>query len=872
MRERIEGARWPSPKWQKNPVGFCEQILGVKPEPEQVTILEAVRDYDRVAVSAGQKVAKALALDTPIPTPDGWTTMGALREGDVVVDDRGLPTRVLAASEVFTGRQCFLMIFDDGTEIICSGDHQWLTTTAASRRSHTRAKQPRIAHAVVTTSEIAASVQSVSRGYNHSIEPCGPMQCAERRFLIDPYVLGAWLGDGHSACGNITIGDREIARAIEGRGYRLIPCNAQNAGKATTYKILRKDGYPFMRLLRRLGVLRNKHVPAPYLRGSEEQRRDLLAGLLDTDGTSNPRGASVGFTNKRERLVDAVVELARSLGFKPTKRSGRAKLYGRDCGAAFHVSFTPHAKVFRVRRKQARTIRARPKPCANRRAIVSVSQCKSVPVRCVAVDSPSHLFLCSRAFIPTHNTTAIVILALWWYCSFRNARVIPTARTDYQVNRVVYRELTRIVREYERKHGRHTLGLLGETARSGLTSHDLREIRGSTVRDVEAVSGVSGGDLFHPEDPPAILYLVDEASALPGPIYEAMVGNLMGGGKLAMFSQPTRNEGPFFEAFHEHRDAFWTWTIDAEKVAKRNAAAGHHIPGIATLESVGAMIKEYGRESAFVQIRVFGKFVKSEVGKINAIATIIEAQDAWKEHAGGESAQTIKLSAKDGRLHVGVDPAGPGPGGDESTFAPRRRKTVLPITARRGLTEEGHLVVLLEILRELADPREEIPIVKIDREGEVGTKVYAILAIHLQSLAPDVRPPFVLVAIRSSQPAEREPMIYGTIRDELWGSCSRWLRDGGEIPPDGKLAKELHAPSWAGDIRGKQKATPKEELRKVGNLGRSPDRADALCLAVWEMPGLEAPKEEGPPKAAPVRIDYPHLPDPYDIADKSYPR
>lgn len=475
------------------------------------------------------------------------------------------------------------------------------------------------------------------------------------------------------------------------------------------------------------------------------------------------------------------------------------------------------------------------------------------------------------------KSAAAIFLGVWWYCTRRNARVILTARTDYQVNRVLFRELVRVVRDYERRHGKHTLGLLGETARTGLTAQDLREIRGSTVREVEAVSGISGGDLYNPEDPPAIMYLCDEASALPRLIYEAMDGNLAAGGKLVMFSQPTRNDGPFFEAFHAKRDYFFTWTIDAEKVAKRLAKAKRRVNGIADLDQIRRWKEEYGEDSAFYQIRVRGRFVLGEEGKIISALLIVQAQDRYTVLVEDNDGAELKLSAKHGRLHIGMDPAGAGGHGDESSWVLRRGHVALPPVVRRGLSEESHLAMLRELIRENCDPRELPPIVKIDSGGDVGAKVAAMLGAHLAMGDPNDRPEFILVRIRSSEPALREPLVYGTIRDELWASARQWIREGGAIPPDSKLAQELHAPDWRGDIKGRLKATPKEELRKVENLGRSPDRADGLSLAVWETPGLEVEQGDKPLPPAPARPqapeeERPHPPDPYAIADQSYRR
>ncbi|MDT7736402.1 MAG: replicative helicase, partial [Mycobacterium sp.] len=80
-----------------------------------------------IIVAARPGVGKALALDTPLPTPDGWTTMGDVAVGDQLLGADGLPTRVVAATEVMTGRPCYLVEFSDGTVIVADAQHQWPT-------------------------------------------------------------------------------------------------------------------------------------------------------------------------------------------------------------------------------------------------------------------------------------------------------------------------------------------------------------------------------------------------------------------------------------------------------------------------------------------------------------------------------------------------------------------------------------------------------------------------------------------------------------------------------------------------------------------------------------------------------------------------
>ncbi|MEI7716737.1 MAG: DnaB-like helicase N-terminal domain-containing protein, partial [Mycobacterium sp.] len=347
-----------------------------------------------IIVAARPGVGKALALGTPLPTPSGWTTMGELVVGDVLIGADGLPTRVVAATEVMLGRPCFEVEFSDGTVIVADVAHQWLTETRASRKSaqaaavgYNRYKNQRTFAAVRTTAEIAGSLRCDTRDrrLNHSVVNARALDLPERDYLIAPYTLGAWLGDGTSACAQITVADPEIIMRIEADGFiavpsRSAPCRYQLRLPAEDVRVPRhcvvcgaefipntsqvrtcgrscggrarfvsahvpsptcpRCGGPSTGLrlcqtchaavgtlqarLRTLGVLGNKHIPTDYLRGSETQRRALLAGLLDTDGTVTV-GGSVQFCSTNFRLTSDVTELIVSLGYRchtSTKRVG----------------------------------------------------------------------------------------------------------------------------------------------------------------------------------------------------------------------------------------------------------------------------------------------------------------------------------------------------------------------------------------------------------------------------------------------------------------------------------------------------------------------------------------------------------------------
>lgn len=334
-----------------------------------------------IVIAARPAMGKALALDTPIPTPQGWTSMGEIQVGDQVLGADGLPTSVTKATEVMEGRPCFAITFDDGTVIVADAEHQWLTETRAERRSTSQASlQLGSRGKVRTTQEIYETVRcnTADERANHSIANTHPLQLPEADLPVAPYTLGAWLGDGASAAARITSADAEV---LQDR-------------------------------LRDLGVLKNKHIPQQYLRASEKQRRDLLAGLLDSDGTVTNAGC-IQFTVTNRQLALDTQELALSLGYRTGLRTKAVQGKTPESSIAYKLTFSTSDTVFSLTRKnQAHRERdSRPTRKRSSRYIVAVEPVESVPVRCIEVDNPDHLFLASRSFLPTHNSTFALDIA-----------------------------------------------------------------------------------------------------------------------------------------------------------------------------------------------------------------------------------------------------------------------------------------------------------------------------------------------------------------------------------------------------------------------------------------------------------------------------
>lgn len=335
---------------------------------------------------------KALCLDTPIPTPNGFIRMGDIKTGDKVYDEAGKICNVVKAHPVLKNRLCYKVIFDDGSSIVADNEHLWLTYTATNRAQKTQPK-------IKTTQEVLDTLLTERGARNHAIPVCGAVEGKDiLNRGIDPYTLGAWLGDGSSVDNQLFGKDPEIADEIS--RFYPIEWKKYKHDKPETCPRFRVTG--LAAILRKLNLLKNKHIPEKFLWLPQTDRLALLQGLMDTDGTVCKRQGTCSFSNKNEKLIDGVLQLCLGLGLKAVKRERSIK----GC-VYFDVNFTPPKgfQVFRLARKQKYADRDFKKESPARwRYIVAVCPVKSRPVRCLTVDSPSRLYLCGKQFIPTHNT------------------------------------------------------------------------------------------------------------------------------------------------------------------------------------------------------------------------------------------------------------------------------------------------------------------------------------------------------------------------------------------------------------------------------------------------------------------------------------
>jgi len=251
-----------------------------------------------------------------------------------------------------------------------------------------------------------------------------PIDWVEKLVDLDPYFLGLWLGDGTSKEPSVTTADKEVVRYLAGVAksfnLRLIK-KAQPNNKSSVYLLSNGNGRkgnhrgcpnPVKELLRKYGVLHNKHIPFEYKTTSREVRLRLLAGLIDSDGYRNRN--SIQFTMKSRQLVDDIAFIARSLGFhaeiketqKGIKSTGFVGTY-YCLGISGDCSIIPNL----ISRKK----------CAPRKHNKNIlwSGIKNIESKGMGeyygfVLDGDHLFLLED-FTVTHNTLLVCVLTLFFF-------------------------------------------------------------------------------------------------------------------------------------------------------------------------------------------------------------------------------------------------------------------------------------------------------------------------------------------------------------------------------------------------------------------------------------------------------------------------
>lgn len=418
-----------------------------------------------------------------------------------------------------------------------------------------------------------------------------------------------------------------------------------------------------------------------------------------------------------------------------------------------------------------------------------------------------------------------ICMSVWWVCTRPRGRVIMTSSSYEQVVDPLWLEMRELYRRLDAA-GVHIIPAPQLDPGTGCRWPDGRSIRGFSTDKPERAAGKSGDQQ---------LFILDECSGIRSQIAEAFLGNTTGGGKVLCLSNPTEASGFFYECFTS-RSKFWHGITVSSRETPNYVEGRDIIPGLAIRKTVDENIANYGEGSPFVQVRVDGEFPTQSADSVVGIGLVTEAL---------RRGDTAKPEGEGTLLDLGVDVALFGD--DDSAVTARRalllytpnfiEKTFGCKAIANGFDHIQVADLVVGVIKAMRKKGERVR-VKIDAGGGYGTAVWTELRSRQRDsdltkrLDPEIELVLVNVATAASDPDK-----YPQLRDELWFGLRDFFADGGIIAGgmrlrDEKFEGEAIAARYSVTRKNQLKVDDKARLK--AELRRSPDRADAACLAVYE--------------------------------------
>ena len=328
-----------------------------------------------------------------ILTPTGYITFAEVKEGDIIVGSNGLPQKVLKVYDKGE-KELLRLTFSHGESVVCSPDHMW---TLKNRKTGEYENKK--------VEEIYDNIKDCHDRFIWSLPEKPVVQFNERKVILDPFFLGAYLGDGNVLFNDnkpnspricFTLGNKK--QSVLERIKQLHPEDDISIYYETKsfvrVRIGKDSGRTIYSELAKLDLLgkaaKDKFIPEEYLFNSVSVREELFNGLIATDGNINERGR-IGYTTSSLRLAEDIKLLAQSLGYgvwinKRVRTESRNKFKKGEyvCyDLCFYKDVSKLVKIEHLGYKE--------------------------PVRCIKVSNADELYLTSNCLL-THNTTSVAIL------------------------------------------------------------------------------------------------------------------------------------------------------------------------------------------------------------------------------------------------------------------------------------------------------------------------------------------------------------------------------------------------------------------------------------------------------------------------------
>jgi hypothetical protein len=752
------------------------------------------------------------AKGTPILMYDGTTKLVEdVEVGDLLMGDDSTPRRVLSLAR---GREpMYRVLYKNGNWYDVNENHILSLRFLAEKGTRGRKKGDVVNVPLREYLGWSEKEKFFWRGYKVGVD------FPAKDLPIPPYILGLWLGDGCKVTTSLVTRDEEVVNEWEKYAKSLglkVTRNPNGKEFVITGECLGGKPNAFREKLRQIGVWGNKHIPHDYLTGSREQRLELLAGLIDTDGhLSQYNRRNLSIIQKRHELAKQIVYLCRSLGFNANispkikthshKGERKSNIYYEVCIGRGHVEEIP-----------VRLERKKPIAVPNGLALnfgFTIHSLGEDDYYGFTVDG-NHLYVMGD-FTVTHNCGKDFMASIftWHFMTcFSYARGMATANTGKQLTNVFWSALADI-RSLALKpdpNNPESLNILQENFE--LQSEKLfaklpnKDDRGKrwfceAVTINTKASAEEQGEALAGRHADHMIVVVDEASGIPDAVFKPIDRTLTGKLNLCfMIFNPTSNTGFAIDSQTKNREMWIPLHWDA--------MSSDNVP-----RSQIERLKRYGEDSPAYRIGVLG------LPPLVDGNTLIPYD--WIRAAIGRE---LEVGDHD-PVMMGADI---GAGGDRSVVCLRKGGKVLDFKR----SSNPNTPDLADWIGATMD-EEDAAVCFVDNIG-VGWGVFTTL----QKMRYTVRAADSRKSSDNERFLNKRAEIYWKLREQFEHgliSLPEPVDEGDDNDPIVCLARELGA--IRNEVTGKkEKILDKKDIRRA--IGFSPDHADALMMSYFKPDSL----------------------------------
>lgn len=358
--------------------------------------LECNPNFHTLIFNAPSGYGKLIANNVPVLTRKGWKNHGDLVVGDEVISPKGefIKVKIVHPKRYATVK----VVFEDGEEILCHNQHEWQVYDREAKKE----KQ-------VETNYLIEHLKEKSGRNRFYLPLIEPIKGEKKDLPVDPYTYGVWLGDGSTNQPKITQNNEDTII------FNYIPYEITNIFEGASDNVKTYFFKDLVEDLHKIGLCYQKHteekyIHDSYLTSSIEQRLELLAGIIDTDGYLDKVKQRYVITTCGEKLKDDIISLISTFNWRTSVTIIKPKISTSGIKGkknTYYISFSPTMEIpCKLERKKIKKL--------HKQRRIGITNIEIIPLtegNCITVDGG--LYLVGKTLKITHNTYPKKISEAW---------------------------------------------------------------------------------------------------------------------------------------------------------------------------------------------------------------------------------------------------------------------------------------------------------------------------------------------------------------------------------------------------------------------------------------------------------------------------